>query len=412
MLTSFEAMRRIAGKLEKLKEKGRIEDFRLILKLNMTVNLFVITNPLTGDEIESVIKDEKIEIDLEKVTEEDFLSDDDYYRSLFKITKPLDLGLRRTLSNVIDYDEDFDGKIPSCPVVLFYSYKGGVGRTTAMVLFAAYYAMHHGKKVFILDCDFEAPGLLNFFGFGNEGISKNGIVEYMKDKEAFPDIRLSDEYVFEASKKYSGKGDIYVLPAGNIMNEADRDDYLEALARLDIHGSRVIGEQFESVMTDIKDRYNPDVVLIDSKTGFNDIFGIIGNRLADIIVGFFGNNAQNRPGLHFFLDTLLNKKHNVKLIFVHSFISRRFNKRVKAFREEIDTYIQNSELDNLPVFGLSRNTFLEDIGTSDEDPDDFIAFTERNVSGDYNELFQNLARQIDGLADVDKRGPDGCPAGS
>ncbi len=400
MLTSFEAIRRIAGKLERLKEKGKIEDFRLILKLNMTVNLFIRMNRLTGDEIESIIKDEKIEIDLQKITEEDFLSDD-YYRSFFNSTKPLDLGLRRTLSNVIDYDEDSPRKMPSCPIVLFYSYKGGVGRTTALVLFAAYYAMHHGKKVFILDCDFEAPGLLNFFGFENEGISKNGIVEYMKDKEAFPDMKLSNDHVFEASKKYSGNGEIYVFQAGNIMNERDRDDYLEALARLDIHGTRAIGEQFENVIADIEDRYNPDVVLMDSKTGFNDIFGIIGNRLADIIVGFFGNNAQNRPGLHFFLDTLLNKKRSVGLIFVNSIISRHFNKKVASFREEIDAYIQTNlenELDSLPappVFGLSRNNFLEDIGTPDEDSDDFIALIERYMSGDYNELFQKLARQID-----------------
>lgn len=160
--------------------------------------------------------------------------------------------------------------------------------------------MHYGKRVFILDCDFEAPGVLNFFGFENQGISKNGIVEYIKDKEAFSDINLSDDYVFEASKKYSGNGQIYVLPAGNIMDQTDRDDYLEALARLDIHGTRAIGEQLEGVMTDINNTYHSDVILVDSNTGFNDIFGIIGNRLADMIVGFFGNNTQNKPGLHFF----------------------------------------------------------------------------------------------------------------
>ncbi|QTA91037.1 tyrosine-protein kinase family protein [Desulfonema magnum] len=403
MLIIFEAIRRIAKKLEQLKEKGKIRDFRLILKLNMTANLFVVTNRLTGDEIESVIKDEKIETDLEKITEEDFLSDD-YYTSLFDNTKPLDLGLRRTLSNIINYNEEFRRKIPSCPIVLFYSYKGGVGRTTALVLFASYYAVHHGKKVFILDCDFEAPGMLNFFGFENEGISKNGIVEYIKDKEAFSDITLSNEYVFEVSKNYSGNGEIYILPAGNIMNETDRDDYLEALARLDIHSTRVIGDQLENVMADINSTYHPDVILIDSKTGFNDIFGIIGNRLADIVVGFLGNNTQNKPGLHFFLDTLLRKKRNVGLLFVNSIISTSFNRRMDSFREEIDTYIQNNlgnELDSLPalpVFGLSRNNFLEDIGTSYEDTDDFIALIEQNrLGGGYDALFQKLGQQVDDL---------------
>ncbi len=42
----------------------------------MTVNLFVVTNPLIADEIESIIKDGEIETDLEKITEEEFLSDE------------------------------------------------------------------------------------------------------------------------------------------------------------------------------------------------------------------------------------------------------------------------------------------------------------------------------------------------
>lgn len=400
MLKSFDAIRRISGKLEELKEKCRIQDYRLILKLNMTLRLFVVTNALTGDAIESIINDEKIEIDLEKITEEDFLADD-YYPSLFDSTKqPLDWGLRRTLSYTIGGDKDEDEKIPSCPIVLFYSYKGGVGRTTALVLFAAYYAMHHAKKVFILDCDLEAPGLVNFFGFENEGISKNGIVEYIKDKEAFPQMKLSQDYVFEASKKYSGNGEIYVLPAGNIMDTADRKDYLEALARLDIHGPCAIVEQLDSLIAEINAVYKPDVILIDSKTGFNEIFGILGNRLADIIVGFFGNNAQNKPGLRFFLDTFPNL--NAGLIFVNSIISNHFDKRLNAFRKEIDDYIRDNLENELGlaaplILGLPRNNFLEDIGTSDEDPDDFIAFIERKMSGDYNELFQKLAERIGDL---------------
>jgi len=56
-----------------------------------------------------------------------------------------------------------------------------------------------------------------------------------------------------------------------------------------------------------KHKYEPDVILIDLGTGFNDIFGIIANKLSNTIVGFFGNNTQNKPGLHFFLNTLLRK---------------------------------------------------------------------------------------------------------
>lgn len=103
------------------------------------------------------------------------------------------------------------------------------------------------------------------------------------------------------------------------------------------------------------------------------------------------------------------------LIFVNSIISSHFNKRMESFREEIDTYILNNsenELDSLPalpVFGLRRNNLLEDIGTPDEDPDDFIALIEQNMSGDYNELFEKMVRQIDDLTTSDECQTDGLP---
>ena len=49
------------------------------------------------------------------------------------------------------------------PVVTFYSYKGGMGRTTALVSYAMDLAINKNKRVVIVDCDLEAPGYLNFF---------------------------------------------------------------------------------------------------------------------------------------------------------------------------------------------------------------------------------------------------------
>lgn len=48
-------------------------------------------------------------------------------------------------------------------IVTSYSYKGGVGRSTALAACSTYLARHHSKKVVIIDCDFEAPGFTNFF---------------------------------------------------------------------------------------------------------------------------------------------------------------------------------------------------------------------------------------------------------
>jgi len=399
MLIILEKLRRIEEKLLSLKDFQKISDYRLILKLNMSANLYIVTDAISNAEISEMVKDEKIDIDIETLSLAEFESDD-YYKSLFDRTEPLDLGLRRSLSNIIDDDGDMEKNF-SCPIISFYSYKGGVGRTTALALFASYYATHYAKKVFIIDCDFEAPGLINFFGLSSEENPRNGIVEYLKDKEGLGDqINLRDGYTYEISKNYAGDGEIHLLPAGNIFDDHNRFDYLEALARLDIHGTSTIVDQFQNTITDINKLFNPDVILIDSRTGFNDVFGIIANRLSNTVVGFFGNNIQNRPGLHFFINTLLRKKREVDLILVLSIISSSFTKALKAFNDEIESYIQNSIEDDLeslpvlPVFSLARYPSLEKIGTSDEDPDDFISIVNRKMLNDYNELFEKLVKTV------------------
>lgn len=398
MLIIFEKIRKIEQKLANLKETGKIIDYRLILKLNMTVNLYVVTDGIADVEIESLIPKENISIDVEKISEREFKSDE-YYSLLFDKTKPLDFGLRRSLSNIIEYNDDIE--LTSCPIVSFYSYKGGVGRTTALALFASHYAMHQGKKVFIIDCDFEAPGLINFYGIRNEELPKSGIVEYIQDKEVNSDIQLRDNYVYEISRRYSGDGEIYLLPAGNIFDDVDTNDYLEALARLDIHGTSTIAEQFKNVITEINREYHPDVILIDSRTGFNDVFGIISNKLSHIVVGFFGNNTQNKPGLHFFLKTLLKKKRPVNLLLVLSIVSKSY-KELKLFQNEIEEYIQSNigadealaSLPAFPILSLSRQERLEEIGTENEDVENFIDIIERKRFGDYEEFFEKLEQQI------------------
>lgn len=399
MLIILEKLRNIEKQLSTLKNQHQIADYRLILKLNMSATLYIVSDTIVEENINKIIEEEKIAIDLEFISSDNF-EEDDYYKSLFERTTPLDMGLRRSLSNIIDDDSDVKRMI-SCPIISFYSYKGGVGRTTALALFASYYATHHGKKVFIIDCDFEAPGLINFFGVSSEENPRNGIVEYLKDKEGLGDqVNLREGYTYEISTSYSGDGEIHLLPAGNIFEDLNRFDYLEALARLDIHSTSTMVEQFQGVVTDINTMFDPDVILIDSRTGFNDIFGIIANRLSTTVVGFFGNNIQNRPGMHFFINTLLRKKREVDLLLVLSIISSSFTKALNEFNDEIESYIQNTIEDDfgtipaLPVFSLARYPSLEKIGTMEEDPDDFISIVNRKMLNDYNDLFEKLIDTI------------------
>ena len=49
------------------------------------------------------------------------------------------------------------------PVITFYSYKGGVGRSMAMANLAVLLARDYGLDVVVVDWDLEAPGLHRFF---------------------------------------------------------------------------------------------------------------------------------------------------------------------------------------------------------------------------------------------------------
>src|ERR1700757_3296546 len=83
--------------------------------------------------------------------------------------------------------------------VAFYSYKGGVGRTLALVN-AASRLLKAGNRVFVLDFDLEAPGLDSFDS--NDQNSHAGVVEYFSEfletqnvpdiEKYVTDLRLSD----------------------------------------------------------------------------------------------------------------------------------------------------------------------------------------------------------------------------
>ena len=79
-------------------------------------------------------------------------------------------------------------------VVTFYSYKGGVGRTLALVN-CAFRLAKQGKKVFILDFDLEAPGVDSFRSLGSNGQSTKGVVEYINRFRSEGRVEDIDDYV-------------------------------------------------------------------------------------------------------------------------------------------------------------------------------------------------------------------------
>ncbi len=98
--------------------------------------------------------------------------------------------------------------------ISFHSYKGGVGRTLALANLGIALSQL-GKKVVMMDMDFEAPGLPFKFNIENE--VEYGYVDYLMDKSRI----YPDDVEEESAKKMLKENLVWVndnlsiLPAGN-----------------------------------------------------------------------------------------------------------------------------------------------------------------------------------------------------
>src|SRR5438876_11873823 len=110
-------------------------------------------------------------------------------------------------------------------VVTFYSYKGGVGRTSALVN-VAYRLARRGKRVFVLDFDLEAPGI-DSYGLAKTDISTPGLVEYISAFTATGKVPNLRDFVLDSTLPGTA-GKLFLMRGGK------KDDaYKSALGQLD-----------------------------------------------------------------------------------------------------------------------------------------------------------------------------------
>jgi len=153
--------------------------------------------------------------------------------------------------------------------VVFFSIKGGVGRSTALAV-AAWHLAQQGKRVLVLDLDLESPGLLSAL-LPNERQPSFGITDWLVE-----DLVDNGDAVFGhmvATSPLSRDGDIYVVPAhGHSAGE-----YVAKLGRVWMPKVSADGvrepwpQRLQRLLTLLEGTYQPDVVLIDSRSGIDEI---------------------------------------------------------------------------------------------------------------------------------------------
>lgn len=173
-------------------------------------------------------------------------------------------------------------------VATFYSFKGGVGRTMALVN-AAVELASRGRKVLAVDFDLEAPGLDTFEVLrpspGVPGII-NFVGEYLATGQA-PDI----ERFVSASSAVDG---LWVMPSGV------QQDYAASLGQIDwqdLYDNQDGFLLFEDLKEQWRKLVQPDYVLVDSRTGHTDTCGICTRQLPQAVTLLFFPNEQNLRGL-------------------------------------------------------------------------------------------------------------------
>ena len=382
MLKSISFMNRLEDDLRENATQNNIIDFHIELRINQNIEVYIVSDAIK-EVVELYTKSTTIEELKNANVKYIFISEskslDEGYSYLFSGEKT-SVGLRRSLGALLAMDEN--RKCKKKNVVTFFSYKGGVGRTTSLALTAAYLS-RKGKKVFVIDCDFEAPGLINFFNTSQVDNFKSGLVEYLNDRSFLGSCNI-EEYVYDVEKSYSGSGSINLMPAGNIMeSHEDLISYLEGLAKIDLQGEGLV-KVLGSLIDDVNDKYSPDVILIDSRTGFNNTFGALA-QLSNSVVVLAGDDAQNQPGIDYVTKAL--NEMSISACFVLSIISANFSKRYNNFASQI----QGLSSFDAEIFYFDRQNTLEFIGTSLEDRDDLDDFINgENGSTQYQKFFKYI----------------------
>lgn len=445
------AIMECARKIEKfLKAKGE-ERFKIFIRLQMQLDVFVFSERVEAAKLyyDEFIKEldgeessgkEKYKISFEVVSPEEE-QEDPYYASVAaNLNDKIDYGPRYRLNALISLPKERNSLKNLPPIVTFYSYKGGMGRTTTLASYAMDLAYNHKKNVVIVDCDLEAPGYLNFFSLYDHPdllqAKKNGFVEFICDsKFCGNDIDIT-KYLIQVpvNPKEPKKDDdddddpywlrpsdgkIWVLPAGN-LNEGcldeniidknnlweHKNDYLEGLGKLNSIDSQSLKNVFLNLFNKLKEseKVNPDIILVDSRTGFNDIFGMLAFNLSSYVVGFFGRSRQTEPGFINLLTTHLELKKKaelkkeppLKLQLVYSILPDGTNGGSPRMQDLMGRLYPNDPPDTT---SLHRNNLLERIGCEDGNADNEYKKSIRNISssdelGDYREIFENINRSV------------------
>ncbi len=186
-------------------------------------------------------------------------------------------------------------------VVTFYSFKGGVGRTTAMVI-TADLLVKAGRRVVMIDFDLEAPGLTVMLPSVENEDAKYGVLDYIYQRWLTPEENIPP--IAECVRRVGRGSDLFLIPAGKYD-----ENYIHRLADFEVEKFyRRAPNPIHQLIEDITKHLNPDVILIDARTGFDEVGAVALFDLAHLAMICFTPSEQSYHGLEWVIKAARKQK--------------------------------------------------------------------------------------------------------
>ncbi|RJL21387.1 KGGVGR-motif variant AAA ATPase [Pectobacterium polaris] len=157
----------------------------------------------------------------------------------------------------------------NAPRVVFFSIKGGVGRSTSLAA-TSWSLAQKGLRVLVLDLDLESPGLSSAL-LPLERQPQFGITDWLVEDLVNNGDSVIDSMI--ATSPLSHDGEIYIIPAHGIKP----GEYISKLGRVwmpKINGSGIKenwSKRLNRLINELENKLSPDVILIDSRSGIDEV---------------------------------------------------------------------------------------------------------------------------------------------